>query len=150
MAGEAAVAHAGISRRRLDAERPKRLIDGVAVGHVDPGAVGHGGHVAQVVGVQREALDRIPLLPPLNHSLAVGAEGHTLGDGGVRAAGNLLFVVGERRVDVRAVGVEGSRAVAVGVVFGCSGAGCLLLFGVAGIRCPSAADWICIVLVNYF
>ena len=53
MAGETPVAHAGIRRRRLDAERPKRLIDGVAVDHVDPGAVGHGGYVAQVVRTKR-------------------------------------------------------------------------------------------------
>ena len=99
-------------------------------------------------GVERRR--RAANLLPAHGNLAVGAEGHTLGDGGVRAAGNFFLVVGERRVDVRAVGVEGSRAVAVGVVFGCSGAGCLLLFGVAGTRCPSAADWICIVLVNYF
>lgn len=52
--------------------------------------------------------------------------GTLLGNGRVRAAGNLLLVVGEGRVDVRAVGVEGARAGVGGVVFGCLGAGWLL------------------------
>ena len=72
-------------------------------------------------GVERRR--RAANLLPAHGNLAVGAEGHTLGDGGVRAAGNFFLVVGERRVDVRAVGVKGARAVAIGVVFGCLGAG---------------------------
>lgn len=84
-------------------------------------------HATQVVGVQGvERRRRAANLFPAHGNLPVGAEGHALGDGGVRTAGNLLLVVGIRRVNVRAVGVEGAGAVAAGVVFGCSGAGWLL------------------------
>ncbi len=46
------VTDARVRARRRGQKRPKRLIDGVAVGHEVAGAVGHGGHVAQVVGVE--------------------------------------------------------------------------------------------------
>jgi len=122
------VTDARVRARRRGQKRPKRLIDGVAVGHEVAGAVGHGGHVAQVVGVEGVVSRRAAALPdPLGDDLAVGAEGDAAGDGGVRAAGNLLLVVGEGRVDARRLRpvrlVDGQDTVAAGVVFGCSGAG---------------------------
>jgi len=113
--GEAAVGHAGVRPRRPQQECPERLIHGVAVGHVDPGAVGYGGHVAQLVGVQRVERRRPAAdLLPGHGNLTVGAEGHALG---AAARGrNLFLVVGERRVDVGPAVVVYPHPVAVGVV----------------------------------
>ena len=125
--GEAAVGHAGVRACGRAAEGSERLVHGVAA--VDPRAAGvaHVDHATQVVGVQRVERRRPAAdLLPGHGDLAVGAEGYALGNSGVRAAGNLLLVVGEGRVDVRAVGVERARAGAGGVVLGCLGAGWLL------------------------
>jgi len=120
--GEAAVAHTGVCRRRPQQEGPERLVHGVAVGHVDPGAIGHGGHVAQLVGVQRVERRRPAAdLLPGHGNLTVGAEGHAAG---AAARGrNLFLVVGEGRADHRPVRPAGHHPLPVGVIFGYSGAG---------------------------
>jgi len=128
VAGEAAVGHAGVRACGRAAEGSERLVHGVAA--VDPRAAGvaHVDHATQVVGVQRVERRRPAAdLLPGHGDLAVGAEGYALGNSGVRAAGNLLLVVGEGRVDARRLRpvrlVDGQDTVAAGVVFGCSGAG---------------------------
>ena len=75
--------------------------------------------------MEGEALDRRPCLAPLSDELPVGAETRPLDQ--AAADRLLLLVVNEGCVDARRLCpvrlVDGQDAAALGVVFGCSGAG---------------------------